>query len=118
MKTITLRRVWIERMNQAGKDREACWKGFYEACQELSEVGSRSRKFKANERKAAIAMELVARLEGEQTKVMKDEFMRQYKVLGAPGDFGYDTNEGRAMQAVYEWWNKLCQADKPQTASA
>ena len=117
MKTITLRRVWIERMDQAGKDREACWKGFYEACRELSDVGSRSKKFNPNERKAAIALELVASLEGEQTKVMKDEFMRQYKVLGAPGDFGYGTNEGRAMQAVYEWWTKLGQSNKPQTDS-
>ncbi len=41
------------------------------------------------------------------TKVMKREFVNQYKILGAPGDFGYDTLEGRTLQAVYEWWNKL-----------
>ena len=108
--TLTERRTWIERMEAAGRNMVLCWPGFYEACCELSEVAARSRKFDASEKKAAIALELVARLEGGMTQVMKDEFKRQYKVLGAPGDFGYDTKEGQAMQAVYEWWNELCYA--------
>ena len=112
MTTITLtdRQTWIERMDAAGESIAACWAGFYEACRELSDVGSRSREFNAKEKKAAAAMELVARMEGGLTDVMKSEFMNQYKILGAPGDFGYGTNEGRAMQAVYGWWSKLVQA--------
>lgn len=107
---ITERRTWIERMGLAGKDMDACWAGFYEACRELSNVACQSREFSDKEKKAAISLELVANLEGGKTEKMSGEFMRQYRVLGAPGDFGYGTNEGRAMQAVYEWWNKVCQA--------
>ena len=108
MLAITSRRSWLDRMEQAGIDKAACWIGFYDACVELSDVAAESTEFNPKERKAAIALELVARLEGGKTKVMAAEFMSQYKVLGAPGNFGYDTNEGRAMQAVYEWWSKVC----------
>ncbi len=108
--TITDRQEWLAQMEEAGNDMAACWNGFYQACRELSDVGSRSREFKAKEKKATAALELVARMEGSLTDVMKSEFMNQYKILGAPGDFGYGTNEGRAMQAVYGWWNKLVQA--------
>lgn len=109
MVMVTSRREWIERMEQAGADRVACWIGFYDACVELSNVASESQVFNAAERKAAIALEIVARLEAGYTQIMRSEFRNQYQILGAPGDFGYDTDEGRAMQAVYEWWNKLVQ---------
>lgn len=104
--TITSRREWIDRMNAAGKD-QACWKGFYDSTQELAAVALDSCEFSQREIKAAVALELVAQLEGARTDIMCREFAMKYKILGAPGDFGYDTREGRAMQAVYEWWNRL-----------
>jgi len=108
--TITDRQEWLARMEAAGTDMVACWEGFYQACRELAGVAGWSREFNAKEKKAATALELVALMEGGLTDVMKTEFMNQYKILGAPGDFGYETNEGRAMQAVYGWWNKLVYA--------
>lgn len=112
LRLLTARKTWIDRMTAAGTNYEVCWEGFREACGELEWVASVSRQFSAEEKKAAKALELVVRLEGGMTDIMKEEFHRQYKVLGAPGDFGYHTKEGHAMQAVYEWWNLLCQATK------
>jgi hypothetical protein len=109
---VTERSVTLGRIKEAAKDREKCWLGFYEASKELSEVASRSQEFNARERKAAIAIELVARLEQGPTKIMRDEFMSQYRILGAPGDFGYWYPEGKALQAVYDWWNCVLQSVK------
>ncbi len=109
---VTERSISLEKMKQAGTDRWKCWQGFYEASRELAEVAGKSREFNARERKAASAIELVARLEGGPTKIMRDEFMSQYRILGAPGDFGYHHPEGKALQAVYGWWNKVVQSLK------
>lgn len=112
MATLTAREVTLARMEQAGTDLGKCWQGFYDACKELSDVAMGSKEFNARERKAGVAIELVARTEGGPTKIMRDEFMSQYRILGAPGDFGYHGPEGKALQALYGWWNKVLQSVK------
>lgn len=39
-------------------------------------------------------------------------FREAYRYLGAPGDFGYDTQCGKALCKVYDAWNALCDAQK------
>ncbi|TXH55010.1 MAG: hypothetical protein E6Q97_09670 [Desulfurellales bacterium] len=107
---LTRRNDWIVRMKNAGTSAEACWQNFRDAATELANVAMSSSEFSEREKKAAVALELVCILEGRLTRIMRNEFPKQYKVLGAPGDFGYDSPEGRAMQAVYECWNCLLQA--------
>jgi hypothetical protein len=103
----TDRASWLQRVKEAGTDFEKCWEGFCDACQELADVAHGSRQFNLREKKAATALELVARMEGGLTVVMRQEFRSQYSILGAPGDFGYGSPEGSCLQAVYCWWNVL-----------
>lgn len=116
-KTMTTRQEHLRAMEAAEKDRSKCWDGFTLACEELSEIASGRSKFSAKEKKAAIALSVVARVEGGLTDIMKTEFANQYRILGAPGDFGYSQPEGKALQAVYEWWNKLVVSKKPDLES-
>lgn len=107
---ITERRDWVDRMEKAGTDTEACWAGFCDACQELVEVCSASKLFGSVERNAAISLETVAQDAGGPTEGMNHEFENAYDVFGAPGDWSYERVEGRAIQAVYEWWLLVTEA--------
>jgi hypothetical protein len=49
---------------------------------------------------------------------LKGEFQKSYKIIGAPGDFGYGTPCGDSLKAVYEAWNAVVgeNAKTPLTA--
>lgn len=104
-------------MEEAGTDPDKCWENFKRAYDELADVAATKKtQFRAKEVLAAIALDFVARMEHGPTEIMRKEFMRQYRTLGAPGDFGYDSREGRALQAVYECWNAVLKSTAQQEA--
>lgn len=43
-------------------------------------------------------------------------FQASYRQLGSPGDFGYGTPCGAALNNVYKRWGELCRSRKPQPA--
>lgn len=104
---LTSRQDWIVRMREAGGERGPCWRNFADSVAELTSVASLSTKFTRAEKQAAVMIESAMLDQGGATDALRAAFRQAYKVLGAPGDFGYDRPEGRAMQAVYECWNAV-----------
>lgn len=106
----TSRPEWLARMQWAGDRSDRCWQNFAAAVAELSAVAAASKEFGPREKQAATMLEIETLDQGGATPSMRTQFAKQYKLLGAPGDFGYDRPEGIALQAVYECWNALLKA--------
>lgn len=92
------------------------FKGFVLAVERLAAVTLSSREFKERE-KVAVADLMTAASEATSVAECKAAFSSAYRVLGAPGDFGYDSPEGQAMQGVYQAWNKALQEAREAAAT-
>ena len=61
---LTSRNEHLDAMRAAFRKPTECWLGFVKACQELADVATESDQYSAREKKAAIALGVVARVEG------------------------------------------------------
>jgi hypothetical protein len=80
----------------------------------LDQVAKTSSEFRHKERAAASHLEERAAAASRPSQMVKT-FRDAYRALGAPGDFGYGTAEGDAMNRVYQTWNTAVAAEKAET---
>lgn len=95
---------------------ESPFEQFRLACAILDQVARTSKEFGNRERTAAFELSQCAE-NAKHPSEMRESFRDAYRLLGAPGDFGYGSPEGDALQDVYSRWNAALQAEK-QSAGA
>jgi hypothetical protein len=93
------------------------FRGFVMAVERLAAVAAKSREFKSREKDAAALLYSNVSFAASVDEC-KQAFNAAYRVLGAPGDFGYGTPEGDAMKGVYDSWNKALQEHREACSAA
>jgi len=77
------------------------------AISKLVKVGRDSRDFGGREQGAIVILEAAAMDYPTNPNKLVASVRLAHRVLGAPGDFGYSTPEGCAMQDLYQAFNLL-----------
>ena len=90
---------------------------FQQAAAHLAHVAIESKEFKQREKDGACGLYRNVR-ECASVDECRQAFEAAYKALGAPGDFGYGSPEGKAMQRLYAAWNAALTERREQSATA
>lgn len=91
---------------------------FRERVQELDRLRVSSKEFGPREKRAITDLVTAVIQSDGVMQSLRLAFAAAYKALGAPGDFGYGTPEGKALQRLYQAWNDaLKEAAAEPTAS-
>lgn len=81
---------------------------FVAAAESLSMIAAASTQFGPREKDAAAAL-FRNTTDACPVDECRQAFNGAYRVLGAPGDFGYGSLEGQGMQVLYACWNEALQ---------
>jgi hypothetical protein len=85
-----------------------------QACALLTRVAAaESTEFDGRHRAAITDLYLAVSGSGSITQAVIVEFKKAYRVLGAPGDWGYGYADGEGLRALYDTWNTAVKQPRP-----